>query len=40
MVNARESSFDLRRQGLLNDIGIEAAEVLADGPQKLLIRDE
>jgi hypothetical protein len=35
-----QSRFDLWRQGLADDIGIEAAKVLADGAQKLLIRDQ
>lgn len=33
-----QSSFDLWRQGLSDDVSIEAAEVLADGAQKLLVR--
>jgi hypothetical protein len=39
MRDAGQCGFDPRRQGLADDIGIEAAEVFADGSQKLLIRD-
>jgi hypothetical protein len=39
MRDAGQCGFDPRRQGLAEDIGIEAAEVFADGSQKLLIRD-
>jgi hypothetical protein len=38
MVNARERSFNLRRQRLADNIGIQAPEVVTDGAQKLLIR--
>jgi hypothetical protein len=34
-----QSSFNLRRQGLSNDVGVEAAEVLADGAQKVFVGD-
>jgi hypothetical protein len=34
-----QSSFDLRRQGLSDDVIIEAAEVLANGTQKVFVRD-
>ena len=34
-----QSSFDLRRQGLSDDVSIEAAEVLADAAQKVLVGD-
>jgi hypothetical protein len=34
-----QSSFDLRRQGLSDDVSIEAAEVLADGAQKVFVGD-
>jgi hypothetical protein len=34
-----QSSFDLRGQGLSDDVSIEAAEVLADGAQKVFVGD-
>jgi hypothetical protein len=34
-----QSSFDLRRQGLSDDVSIEAAEVLADAAQKVFVGD-
>ncbi len=39
MINAGQGSLDLRRQGLADDVGIEAAEILADGSQEIFIRD-
>ena len=34
-----QSSFNLRRQRLSDDVSIEAAEVLADGTQKVFVGD-
>jgi hypothetical protein len=34
-----QSSFDLWRQGLSDDVRIEAAEVLADAAQKVFVGD-
>jgi hypothetical protein len=38
MINTRERSFNLRRQRLSDNIGIQAPEVVTDGAQELLIR--
>jgi hypothetical protein len=38
-VYSGQSSLDLRRQGLPNDVSVEAAEVLADGAQKVFVGD-
>jgi len=38
-VYSGESSFDLRRQRLSDDVSVQTAEVLADGAQKVFVRD-
>ena len=37
-IYAVQNGYDLWREGLAHDVGIGVAEVLADSPQKLLIR--
>jgi hypothetical protein len=34
-----QSSFDLRRQGLSDDVSVQAAEVFANGAQKVFVGD-
>jgi hypothetical protein len=34
-----QSSFDLRRQGLSDDVSVQATEVFADGTQKVFVGD-
>ena len=39
MIDAQQSRFDFRRQGLTDNIRVEAAEVLAYRAQKFLVGD-
>jgi hypothetical protein len=38
-IYSSQSSFDLRRQGLSDNVSVQAAEVLADGTQKVFVGD-
>ena len=39
LIYSDQSRFDLRWQGLSDDVSIEATEVLADGAQKVFVGD-